>query len=928
MRKKFTLLFASLLAFVGVAKAQVTSLEQLSNDVKYVITSSRCFFIVDTDGKVLQTSTRNGSAAKFDANDENQQFKIINENDSYFLFSVGANKFVSKDGSLSETANDALTLNDESASRPNYPWKMCIGGNGLNSQISGQNDNGIIINGWTTADDGNCYAICNVEEYALSTEYYYQIRNVEYSRMLAANANKAKTVSTNSVADLEQLWAFEQGEKEGTYYLRNAGQQKYLVASASTNGAWTVAEEGGTAFNVNLQNIATLSYCLHASEQDEYGNAHDANWSGEERVVRWLASATGSQWYLEKTDISADAVKISYAYSLVYNGEVKGTQQCTGFVGEAYAEVATAGLPYGIAVTKPAGELTVDVDGTTVEVVLSDNLPFVPAADYASIKNWYYIQMHSSGGNYSRYIQAMDGYIEWLDVNMNAAEADSYTWGFVGNPFDGFKLVNYAAGQDKAVNSNGQGNPALGAYETGAQWVIAASTSNPTAEFFCFNYLGSNQYMNAQSGKVAFWGSKDQGSTMWVTERDLSGATELLALVESANAMVAALGESTGVGSVTSESLSALISEVGKAQAAADAKEGCLEAMVALQAAIDALETIQPEESVFYALKNNYTNRYMNVNSTAGLIATTGGVGIGEVFQFVKDNGNLYLKNVERGTYLSTALGHAGGQNAAGVAVIADAKAVVVKNLGKANQVSITPNGGATLHHDTNQNSIVAWNSGVDSKSSWTIEAVDITELSHIVSISDVKWETLVLGYDAIIPDGVTAYAVTEAGDEGAKLAEITGVIPANEPVLINAEAGEYGFKYAAAGAVAVESNLLKGSVFNVNVVGDIYVLNSSESGVGLYKAEKNVSTDTTNDGTEEEPAVTYEAFLSKAFEAYLPFEGENVSDMFSLVLPTPTGIANVEVQESVVIYDLLGRRVEKMEKGLYIVNGRKVLVK
>jgi hypothetical protein len=42
----------------------------------------------------------------------------------------------------------------------------------------------------------------------------------------------------------------------------------------------------------------------------------------------------------------------------------------------------------------------------------------------------------------------------------------------------------------------------------------------------------------------------------------------------------------------------------------------------------------------------------------------------------------------------------------------------------------------------------------------------------------------------------------------------------------------------------------------------------------------------------------------------------------------TPTGIANVEAQESTVIYDLLGRRDEKMEKGLYIVNGKKVLVK
>ena len=30
----------------------------------------------------------------------------------------------------------------------------------------------------------------------------------------------------------------------------------------------------------------------------------------------------------------------------------------------------------------------------------------------------------------------------------------------------------------------------------------------------------------------------------------------------------------------------------------------------------------------------------------------------------------------------------------------------------------------------------------------------------------------------------------------------------------------------------------------------------------------------------------------------------------------------------NVVIYDLAGRRVEKMEKGIYIVNGKKVVIK
>jgi hypothetical protein len=40
------------------------------------------------------------------------------------------------------------------------------------------------------------------------------------------------------------------------------------------------------------------------------------------------------------------------------------------------------------------------------------------------------------------------------------------------------------------------------------------------------------------------------------------------------------------------------------------------------------------------------------------------------------------------------------------------------------------------------------------------------------------------------------------------------------------------------------------------------------------------------------------------------------------------TGIQSINANAESVIYDLQGRRVQKMTKGLYIVNGRKVLVK
>ena len=41
-----------------------------------------------------------------------------------------------------------------------------------------------------------------------------------------------------------------------------------------------------------------------------------------------------------------------------------------------------------------------------------------------------------------------------------------------------------------------------------------------------------------------------------------------------------------------------------------------------------------------------------------------------------------------------------------------------------------------------------------------------------------------------------------------------------------------------------------------------------------------------------------------------------------------PTGISTIQAAQKVVVYDLQGRRVQKAEKGLFIINGKKVLVK
>lgn len=76
-----------------------------------------------------------------------------------------------------------------------------------------------------------------------------------------------------------------------------------------------------------------------------------------------------------------------------------------------------------------------------------------------------------------------------------------------------------------------------------------------------------------------------------------------------------------------------------------------------------------------------------------------------------------------------------------------------------------------------------------------------------------------------------------------------------------------------------------------------------------------------------------YTGTTVKGFRAYMPVDGSTAGggdSSFRLVFGVPTGIdtiGNQPAQEQTV-YDLSGRRVERAGKGLYIVNGKKVMIK
>ena len=191
----------------------------------------------------------------------------------------------------------------------------------------------------------------------------------------------------------------------------------------------------------------------------------------------------------------------------------------------------------------------------------------------------------------------------------------------------------------------------------------------------------------------------------------------------------------------------------------------------------------------------------------------------------------------------------------------------------------------------------------------WTIEEVETLP----VSITAAGYATFFAPV-AVEATGVKAYTVAING-EWATLNEIEGgVIPANTGVVLEAGQGTYNFAITTTDATATSA--LVGTTAATYIAADAYVLSNGANGVGFYGAILNQQDNT--------------AFLNNSHKAYLPMtDGVNAAS-YSFRFPGTTGVEEVIVENEVkVIYDLTGRRVSEItEAGIYIIGGKKVLVK
>jgi len=163
----------------------------------------------------------------------------------------------------------------------------------------------------------------------------------------------------------------------------------------------------------------------------------------------------------------------------------------------------------------------------------------------------------------------------------------------------------------------------------------------------------------------------------------------------------------------------------------------------------------------------------------------------------------------------------------------------------------------------------------------------------------------------------VTAYyASSIVGDSYVRMTSTTSTVAAGEGLMLKGTAGATITIPVAASGEAISGNLLKGCTTST-------ALSISESKYVLVN----------NGGTAEFQSLAEHGATIPAGKAYLDASIAGVKALRIVFEDTETGIQTIDngqltMDSDAVIFNLAGQRVNKAQKGLYILNGRKVLVK
>ena len=175
------------------------------------------------------------------------------------------------------------------------------------------------------------------------------------------------------------------------------------------------------------------------------------------------------------------------------------------------------------------------------------------------------------------------------------------------------------------------------------------------------------------------------------------------------------------------------------------------------------------------------------------------------------------------------------------------------------------------------------------------------------VTVGNALYATYVAPVDVDFTGAEVEAFAAQKKDTYVHLEPVT-TVPAGTAVVVKAddEAGTYKVAATAGATLGTENDLIS-SEENVTADGTQFILANGDNGVGFYKAT--------------------DATVIAAGKGYLVFEGEGVKSFYGFDSDDATGINAVEIAgENTPVYNVAGQRIGKMQRGINIVGGKKVL--
>lgn len=560
-----------------------------------------------------------------------------------------------------------------------------------------------------------------------------------------------------------------------------------------------------------------------------------------------------------------------------------------------------------------------------------------PSGSFDASTTWYNISMRPGDGNggYYAYYTADDTNIPLATTTGTKEETDAYRWCITGSMENGYRLYNKAAGYEKVfVFDEGGKIKTLSGNESASLFYLACANSPSNVGAPTFVFASTDARPNRQSNTISTWSNSDTGSEFGFTfDEAYDGNNFYEEYVEKVKPYMDAPVSSNYFCLTNNTQKTNIWNTPDRYSDGVEHDYYSHDDVTAMRSAVDAYLK-KPIAASAVRLKNNKTAKYASYGTptwnAAGLICNEtyeiAEADLTSVLQFIPVSASTYYiympaqdKYLGTQTSGNTAFPLVEEASRAEFTLVPTNTPGVISIYNVASYVDANFQG--YLHSaGWSLPGIVNWQSSAET-SYWNIEDAGSICFDMITPVAVASGDVYMsyannLGLPLKAPDGTSVFIITSQDGEKAIMSEVDSKeVPAGRGVILKSESGSTVH-------MTIKSSTEETLSGNLLVAGD----GSTNVGEGNFMLAYN-----STDEIAKFYAIGASGFVVPANKAYLPKMGATVKAL-ELSFGETDGINSVQgsgfkVQDSE-IYTLSGQRVSKPTRGLYIVNGKKVVIK